>query len=60
MVDRRGTHDQGNPKEGASSGIVKTGSTVTDQGPKTTRATPDGESVVDNDDKKNPQRPPVR
>lgn len=59
MASRRGNYDPGNPKEGASSGIVKTSSTVSDQGPLTTRATPEGESIVDADGEKNPDRRPI-
>ena len=36
-----------NPKEGAASGADKSSSTSGDEGPKTTRSTTDGESIVD-------------
>lgn len=41
----------GNPKQGAGSGVTKSNSTTSSEGPVTTRATGQGEPIVDNDGK---------
>lgn len=38
-----------NPKQGAGSGVTKTSSTTTDEGPVTTQATGQGNPIVTND-----------